>query len=228
VRQRAQLPECQRPRLDGQLLVRRRGVLVTQDAGLVLDDPYVDRMQSALGQGGEGTGQPLGDRGRVVDLPGGGLPGQVQPAGQLVGGELGPVALLTAAAGGELPDRGQLGPGDPGLHPARGGDDADQLVIGQRGQPVSVVAGESVHHGSQQRARRHRVGFAVLGEPGHVQVLGGQAYEQALLQAVGRLVIFRPRSLRRGRHGATGLLVVTPRAGKRVLAHAPPSVRKKS
>jgi hypothetical protein len=77
-------------------------------------------------------------------------------------------------------------------------------------------------------ARRHHIGLAVLGEPGHIQVLGRQAHEQALLRSVGRLAVLRPRPFRRGQRGAAGLLAVTPRAGERVLAHAPPSVRKKS
>ena len=61
---------------------------------------------------------------------------------------------------------GQLGPGDPGLQPAGGRDDPDQLVIGQGSQPVTLVAGQGVHHTGQQRARRHRIGTGRAGRTG--------------------------------------------------------------
>jgi len=134
-------------------------------------------------------------------------------------------AVVRGAAGGELAQRGQLGPGDPGLQPSRGGDDPDQLVIGQPGQALTVLAGQGVHHGGQQRPRLHGIGFAVLGEPLHVQVLGRQAHEQALLRArPGVRVITGPLATRAGgRHRAVGLLAVEGWAEEGVLGHAPPS-----
>ena len=72
----------------GQDRVGLRGILGGQDAGLVFDDPQVDRVDPPGAQRGEGLRQPLGDLGGEVHLPGGGLLAQVQLEGQLIGGEL--------------------------------------------------------------------------------------------------------------------------------------------
>jgi hypothetical protein len=53
-------------------------VFVGQDAGFVLDDPEMDRVDLPGAQGGEGGWQPGHDRGGVLHLLGGGLRGQVQ------------------------------------------------------------------------------------------------------------------------------------------------------
>jgi hypothetical protein len=141
----------------------------------------------------------------------------VELIGQLVGGELAAPGGACGAAGGELADGGHLGPGDPGLEPPRGRDDPHQLVIRQPGQPFPVLADQGVHHRGQQRPGRHGVRLAVLGKPGHIQLLGRQAHEQALLSRVRRRRI----------PGAVRLLVVVPRVGGRVWDHAPPLVREK-
>src|SRR6202044_2000851 len=57
-------------------------------------------------------------------------------------------------AGGELADRGHLGPGRERPDPPDRGDDADQVVIGQRRQDL-VIGGGGVHQGGQHRARVH-------------------------------------------------------------------------
>jgi hypothetical protein len=184
------------------------------------------RVDPAREQRGEGPGQPAGHLVGEVHLPGRGQRGQVQLCGQLVGGEM----ILQAGAGvagGELRDRGRQRPGSAGLQPPGGGDDPHQLIIGQARHPRTVLAGHGADHGGQQRARRHRVRGAALGEPGQGQLLRRQGHVQALL---GRAlpVVLRTGSLGRGRQrGAAGLLGVAGREGEQVLGPVPPSVQKK-
>ena len=210
------LPERHARRRPGQDRIGFRGVRVTEDAGLVLDDPQVDRVDPAGGQRGEGPGKPPGHGAGVVHLAGGRQRGQVQLIGQLIGGEL----ILRAPAGvpgGELSDRGHQRPRRTGLQPPGGGDDPHQLVIGQPGQPGAVLAGDGVHDGGEERAGGHRVGGGALGEPGQGQLLGREGHVQALPQARGVL----------GGRDVVRLRVVWPGVGERVLGHAPRSVRKK-
>ena len=147
----------------------------------------------------------------------------MQLGGQLVGGEriVGPGAVM---AGGELGGGGQQRPGGARFHPPGRGDDPHQLVIGAPAQPRAVVAGHGVHHGRQQRARRHRVGLAALREPGQGQLLGRQAHVQALPHALAHVLagVLRAGPLARGQRGAVRLLAVMPGIGERVLDHEPP------
>ena len=103
----------------------------------------------------------------------------MQLAGQLVGGELRP-GDLTAPPGGELRDRGQRVPRDPGFQPPDRGDDPDQLVIGQRARSWPVRAGDRVDDGGQQRIRRHLRRRPALREPVRVKRPGRHGQEQAL------------------------------------------------
>ncbi len=188
VRVGAEPAEGHRPGLLGQLLIGPGGVFRGQDAGLVLDDPDVHRVEPALGQRREGPRESAGDGLGVGDLTGGGLPRQVQLAGQFVRGELirldgpapAPADGLGGAAGGELGHRGHRRPHRAALQPPRRRDDPHQLIIGQADQTFGVVAGEGVHDGGEHRAGGHGVGLAVLGEAGYVQVLRWEAYVQAL------------------------------------------------
>ena len=222
VRGVTQLPERHSWRLLGQYRVGLRGVLLGQEADLVLDDPYVHRVDLAGRQRRERPRQPRGDRAGEVDLFGGRQRGQVQLIGQLISGELRLAAARAAerpAAGGELPHRGHLRPRVAGFDPLRRGDDPYQLIIRTPRQPPAVLAGHRMHHGAQQRAGRHRVGFAVLREPGQVQLLSGQAHVQALL---GRaLPVILPPVFLRGRRqrGAVRLLGVARRAGEWIWRH---------
>ena len=75
-----------------------------------------------------------------------------------------------ARPGRELGQRRHLGPGQPRLHPPGPGQEPDQLVIGQPGQPRPALPRHRVQHHRQQRTRRHDVSAAVLSEP-----LQGQA-----------------------------------------------------
>ena len=172
-----------RPRQDR---VGLGGVGGGQVAGLLLDDPQVDRVDQAGAQRGEGLGEPLGDLGGVVHLPGGALLAHVQLAGQLVGGEL----ALDAGPGpaGVLPDRGHQRPRVPGLLTPHRRDDPQQLIIRAARQPRALRPRHRVHHRGQQRARGHRVGRAALAETGQGQLPGGEGDVQALLRARGVLV----------------------------------------
>ena len=117
---------------------------------------------------------------RVVHLPGGRLPGQVQLVGQLVGGELVPAALTRVAAG-ELPDRGHRQPRRPRFHPPPGADDADQLVFGQAREPGTALTADSVQDRGQQHPGRQVLVRPPMGELVRVELPGRQAQEQALL-----------------------------------------------
>ena len=154
----------------------------------------------------------------VVHLPGRRRLGQAQLEGQLVGGEL-PGQRAAGVPGGELGDRGQLRPLGPRRQPSGRGHDTQQLVIRAPGQPAAARAGDRLHHRGQQRARRHRVGLPILGEPGqrhlprrpaHVQALPGRAFP--VIPGTGPLSFGRQR-------GAAGLLAVWPGFGERVLDH---------
>ncbi len=90
-----------------------------QEPGLVLDDLDGHRVDLACRERREGQGQPVGDRARVHDLPGRGLPGQVERPGQLVGGEVtepGPAAITWLdgrAAAGQFAHGRKLDPRGP-------------------------------------------------------------------------------------------------------------------
>jgi hypothetical protein len=160
----------------------RRG----QVPGLVLDDLDRHRVDPARRERREGAGQPVRDRAGVADLGGRGHRGQAKLRHQLVGGEVaeaGPAAITRLhgrAAAGQLAHGRQLHPRGPRLHAPAPGQDPDQLVVGQPGQPGAVLADHGVQHHPQQRPGRHGVGLAVLGESGQGQLLGRQAHEQAL------------------------------------------------
>ncbi len=221
VRGRAHLPERHPGRGPGQVLAGRGRVLVAEDAGLVLDDPQVHRVDPPGGQRGERLGQPGGGRGGVVHLPGGRQRGQVQLEGQLIGGEL--IRWLGAGvAAGVLGHGRHHRPLVAGGLPPGCGDNPRQLVIRTSRQAPAVLAGDGVHDGGQQRAGGHRVGLAALGEPGQGQLLRRQAHGQAL-PGEARIVLLPGRGRQRG---AAGLLAVARRAGEQVLGHEPPSVRK--
>ena len=168
VRRGAQFPERQRPRRPGQRRISGGRVLGGQDLGLLFDDPQVHGVQRAGVQRGQAPRQPRRHRGRVVQLHRGGPGCQVQFAGQLIGGELGP-GDLAVPPGGELRDRGQRVPRDPGFQPPDRGDDPDQLVIGQRARSWPVRAGDRVDDGGQQRVRRHLRRRPGLREPVRVK-----------------------------------------------------------
>jgi len=88
VRGGAQLPVGHPRRLCGQRLVGRGGILRTEQAGLVLDDPDMDRVDLPGAQRGERVRQPSGDGGGEPHPPGGGLRGQAQLKAQLDEGQL--------------------------------------------------------------------------------------------------------------------------------------------
>ena len=236
VRRRPQLPERQRPRRPGQRRISRGHVVGGQDLGLLFDDPQVHRVQRAGVQRGQAPRQPSGHRGGVVQLHRGGPGRQVQLAGQLIGGELRP-GDLTAPPGGELRDRGQRVPRDPGFQPPDRGDDPDQLIIGQRARSGPVRAGDRVDDGGQQRIRRHLRRRAGLREPVRVKRPGGHGQEQALRPGIridgpgipdaGKVGVGPLR-----RRVVAGFLTVArfpavlAWAGEWVREHAPRSVRK--
>jgi hypothetical protein len=219
VRGGPQLSERQRSGGLGQYGVSLGRVLGGQDRRLVVDDPGVHRVDHARVQRGAGGRQPAGHRAGVVHLRGRGGVRQVQLAGQLVGGELGRRVALAGITRGELRDRGQQVPRDAGFQPTDRGDDADQLVIRQPGQPLAVLPGYGVDDGGQQRVWRHVRSRAGLGELVRVQGPGGQAHEQALLRRLGVRLGWRPEAIR--------VLAVVARIGERVRAHAPRSVQEK-
>ena len=103
-----------RLRRPGEDLIRERGVLIRQDAGDVLDDLDVDRVELARGQRGEGDRQPPGHGAGVPDLPGRRQPGQAERGGDLVGGE-----VLPPRPGPELGQRRHLAP-TPAATPSAG------------------------------------------------------------------------------------------------------------
>ena len=130
----------------GQHLVGPGGVGVAEDAGLLLDDPQVHRVDPARGQRGERGRQPPGHRGRVVHLLGRGLRAQVQLKAQLDRGELigRPGPGVPGRVGG---DGGQLRPRRAGGQPPGRRDDPQQLIIGTPRQALAVLAGDRIDDG---------------------------------------------------------------------------------
>ena len=217
----AQPPEGLRLRQLREVRIGLGDVLRGQVPGLVLDDLDRHRVDLARRERREGAGQPVRDRARVADLGGRGLQGQVELPRQLVGGEVaeaGPAAitgLYGRAAAGQLAHGRQLHPRGPRLHPPAPGQNPDQLVVGQPGQPGAVLADHGVQHRTQQRPGRHGVGLAVLGESGQGQLLGRQADEQALLRTLSVIVLPGGTAVP-GRAGAIRLVVVRLGIGEAV------------
>jgi hypothetical protein len=84
------------------------------------------------------------------------------------------------SAPGQLPHGRQLHPRGPRLHAPGAGQDPDQLLAGQPGQPGAALADHGMQDRTQQRTGRHRVGLAVLSESGQGQVRAWQAHEQTV------------------------------------------------
>jgi hypothetical protein len=213
------LPERHPRHQPGQDLVGLAGVLVGQDAGLLGEDLQLERVDPPGPQRREQQRQPGLYYGRVVHLPGRGLRSRAQLIAQLDGGEL-IGRPRPGMAGRVLRGRGQQRPRRPGLQPPGRGDDPQQLIIRAPAQPLGVFAGDRVDHGGQQRARGHRVGLAVLREPGQGQLLRRRAHVPALRQpltVLGRAFFLL---LGQGRREAIGLLAVARRAEGKVMGHA--------
>ena len=123
-------------------------------------------------------------------------------------------------AGGELADRGQLGPGRERPDPPDRDNDPGQVVIGQRGQDL-LIGGGGVHEGRQDRAGVHLVRGAVLPEPRPGDIPGRQLLPRDRrghqLGEVGRAVLF----LVPGPRGFGGAVVPTRRDRLRTRADWP-------
>ena len=151
-------PGQRRPQLPGGLLPRTRQdpvfglarVLVAEDAGRLGDDPGPEVIDDPGAQRRRGAGQPDRQIHRQIQAGIGGLAGQRQRGGDLVGDELAGLARELARRRGRSPVRGaaagqlrghrQRPRRGPGLQPPPRPQHPDQLIIIQAREPAGPAA----------------------------------------------------------------------------------------